>query len=220
MIPVMDVTRALSLLAHDLRSPAAVVAGYARMLREGRLNDEQRAVAHLRIEEAGARIATLCQQASDLAVWLSPRPDTTRQPVELDLVVSRALTRAGLSERMAVAPLPPHVPVFGALDRDALIGAVATVFETTNRRSPDEPHRVAARPVEETAAWDILIGPGSLLTAPALVPGPEHAEPLRPDRSGSSLALLVAEAVIDAHGGRLWTTGPRGDIVGIRLPRG
>ena len=220
MIPVMDLTRALSLLAHDLRSPAAVIAGYARMLREGRLDDEQRAAAYQRIEEAGARLARLGQQASDLAVWTSPRPEAAPQLIELDVLLSRALARAGLDHRLAVAPLPPRTPLLVTLDREALTTSVGAVLDAVSRRAPDDPILVAARPADDAGAWDILSGPSALLTAPTGVFGPEHGEPLRSERGGATLALLLAEAVIDAHGGRLWTAGPRGDIVGIRLLRG
>jgi signal transduction histidine kinase len=219
IITTMELSRVLALLAHDLRSPAAVIAGYSRMLREGRLTAEQEAVAEQRIEEAGARVAMLSQQAADLSQWMGPRADAVRQPVDLDVIISHAMARAGLDARLAVAPLPPRPPTIGTLDREALIGAVGTVLDLACRRSPDDAVRLAARPAPGADAWDILTGPGSLLTTPATVPGPEHGEPLPQDR-GSSLALVVAEAVIAAHGGEIWTTGPSGEIAGIRLLRG
>jgi hypothetical protein len=104
-------------------------------------------------------------------------------------------------------------------DRDALIGAVATVLDIACRRTSDDGVLLTVRPADAARAWDILTGPGSLLTTPATVSGPDRGDALPPDR-GSSLALVVAEAVIAAHGGHLWTAGPSGAIVAIRLLRG
>ena len=68
----MDWPRVCSLLAHELRSPSAVIAGYARMLGEGRLAGDDRAQAYAQIERAATRITAIGRQASDLARWLEP----------------------------------------------------------------------------------------------------------------------------------------------------
>jgi signal transduction histidine kinase len=69
----MDWPRVFHLLAHELRSPAAVIGGYARMLSGGRLNEDDRLQAYAQIERAASRITAIGQQSSDLARWLRPR---------------------------------------------------------------------------------------------------------------------------------------------------
>ena len=48
----MDWPRVFHLLAHELRSPAAVIGGYARMSSGGRLNEDDRLQAYAQIERA------------------------------------------------------------------------------------------------------------------------------------------------------------------------
>ena len=74
----LDWPAVFSLVAHELRSPASVIAGCARMLNEGRLNDEDRLRVYGQIGRAADRVTTIGQQSSDVAKWL--RDVVTRVP--------------------------------------------------------------------------------------------------------------------------------------------
>lgn len=212
----VDEARILAIFAHELRSPAAVITGYARMLREGRLDDAHREAAFQRIEQAGGRVSLIGQYASDLSRWLSPEPDEPAQTIFIDTLLSRAMAQVAAPDRVSQQILEGTARIH-AIDRDALPHAVGLVIETLLAEARDERISVAARPVDAPFAWDILIGPAPVLTAPVEVPGPDAGEPLSAERVGSNLALVVSAAVIAAHGGRFWTAGGRAGLIGLRL---
>jgi hypothetical protein len=220
----MDLPRILEVLAHELRSPAAVISGYARMLREGRLSEDHQADAFHRIEQAGDRVSLIGAQAAELARWLAPQTDpeaeTAPQAMAIEALLARALAQVSNADRVSVEVLSPGPARVHAIDRDALIRAVGITIESVLSGVPDEPVRAVARGADAPFAWDILVAPASFLTAPATAVGPDGGEPLTSERGRANLPLIVTAAVIEAHGGRLWTSGGRRGMIGLRLLQG
>lgn len=215
----MDWPRVFSLLSHELRSPAAVIGGYARMLTEGRLADGDRQQAYAQIERAARRITSIGQQASDLSHWLRPSLEEA-MPIEVSALVAQALARIAAPDRVvtddSIETCALKVP---ALDRAALTNAMTAVIDAVCRETVEDDICIAARADQAGGACDILIGPADVVEAL-----PDHAggdgstaAQMSAEREGLGLALVVSAVVLLAHGGQLSTVGGRRDVVALRL---
>jgi K+-sensing histidine kinase KdpD len=214
----MDWSRVFSLLAHELRSPAAVIGGYARMLSGGRLNEDERLQAYAQVERAAGRITAIGQQSSDLARWLSPALDGAA-PIELHALVTQARSQSAAPERVKTDDsIEQSALRISALDRGALTRAVTTAIDAVCREVAEEDVRMLARVDKDAGACDILVGPADALT------GLDHAPrdsstvtQVSAEREGLGLALIVSAVVLTAHGGQLSTVGGRRDVIALRL---
>ena len=214
----MDWPRVFSLLAHELRSPAAVIGGYARMLSEGRLRDDDRLQAYSQIERAAHRVTSIGQQASDLSRWLRPTVDGT-SAIDLPALIADALDRVAAPERVIIDDSIESCDLkIAALDRDALSAALAAAIDAVCRESADSIISIAARADADGSGCDILIGPTDVVfglrdqatagAAPSTMPA---------EREGLGLALVLSAVVLLAHGGQLSTVGDRRDVIALRL---
>jgi hypothetical protein len=214
----MDWRSTLNLLAHELRSPASVIMGYTRMLREGRLDDEARLQALVQIERAAARLSLAGRQISDLSRWLALGPGVSGHSLPIGALVARAVSGSEASDRISVAVSSAAATmVVQTLDRDSLPDAVGAVVNAVIREALGEPIRLLVRRADPLAACDILVGPATKLAEATDVAGPETGLPFGLDRGGQGLALVVAATVLFAHQGELWTIGGQAGFVGIRL---
>jgi signal transduction histidine kinase len=214
----MDWPSTLNLLAHELRSPASVIMGYTRMLREGRLDDEARLQALVQIERAAARLSLVGRQTSDLSRWLSVGTGSASRSVPIGALVARAVSGSEAPDRISVAVSPAAATMLvTTFDSDSLRDAVGAVVHAVLREGLGEPIRLVARRADLQVACDILVGPSSQLAEAADFGGPEHGSPLGLDRGGQGLALVLAAAVFLAHQSQLWTITGRPGVVGIRL---
>jgi K+-sensing histidine kinase KdpD len=219
----LDLPAVFSLVAHELRSPASVIAGCARMLNEGRLNDEDRLRVYGQIGRAADRVTTIGQQSSDVARWL--RGNATRvptSPLALKTLLQGAITQSRSPERVEILAAD-EANLDGicvtALDRSALLTTVASVVDLVCREVPEGALGVTAGMNEAGTLCDILIGSREGLTtlSPAARSEIMTTEPPL-EAGGMGLALVVSAAVVAAHDGHLLAFPERRDIVGLRLP--
>lgn len=214
----MDWPRVFSLLAHELRSPAGVIAGYARMLSEGRLTSDDQLQAFAQIERAAGRITTISRQASDLSRWLGPEMDGA-SPVAVADLMTRAVAQTAAPARVTIDASPEANALnLPAIDRAALTAAIAAAVDAVCREVSDGGVVISPRVDAEDAACDILIGS---TTALAALPERPSRDPSvtqwSADRSGMGLALVLGAVVVLAHGGQLCSFGERRDVLAIRL---
>lgn len=83
--------RLMGMLAHDLRTPLQVVAGFAEMLEQrldGRLEDAERACLE-RIRESSLSMRHMVEDALSLAALQAGRLRLTRRPTDLEALVRR-----------------------------------------------------------------------------------------------------------------------------------
>jgi K+-sensing histidine kinase KdpD len=214
----VDTATTLRVFAHELRLPASVIQGYARMLRDGALNDADRDRALAQIQQATVRLADLAREASSVAQWLTAPPNGDAGNVEMAAIVDRAVTTATLDvpPAMKVAPATATMRV-ATSNVQALTSALVKILEATGREAPREPLEVQVRQAGP-AACDVLVSPqASASLLQGSVPDGPGAEPVMLVRGGLGLSLLLAAAVLEAHHATLWTqSGSRGIIV--RLP--
>jgi signal transduction histidine kinase len=218
MTTSLDWPRVCSLLAHELRSPSAVIAGYARMLGEGRLTGDDQAQAYAQIERAASRISSISRQASDLSRWLAPATDGAT-PLLCSALMTDAITHSGATARVTVngATESPALWVM-SFDRHALAAALGSAIEAVCRESPDGPIGLCPRVDTTSHSCDILIGPSPALASMASDTTGPSPTPWSADRGGMGLALVLCAAVVTAHGGELQMLNGRRDLLSIRLP--
>jgi len=214
--PLMDWSLTFRLLAHEIRAPIAVISGYTRMLREGRLDGADRSRALEQIESAAARLAQYGRQSSDLGRWLQGL-DGSRQPIAAEDLVTRAVELVTFDEarleRKADGLGGLHVP---CSDGEAVSAALASLMEAAAREAAAEPVRVLVRRGSE--AFEFFAGPAAAARWNDPLQGPEHGEAPGIDRGGMGLAFVLAAAVVQAHGGQIWSMGGRQGLIALRLP--
>ena len=194
----------LTLASHELRGPAGVIRGYLRMLgQEPSLAERPRRVVADTIR-ATDRVVALLDEISELARL----KDEALKPALRSMSL-----RSILNQAVQAVTLPPGYEV--ELD----VVAPADV-----RRRVDEPR---LRAVFETlivtlvrghsgaATIDLCLVKGRASTLITVTPrtlghGPVIDKKLDLSRGGTGLRLPIAEAVVQAHGGRLrerWVAG-------------
>lgn len=238
----MEWPRIFSLIAHELRSPAAVISGYARLIRDGRLPDADRAEALVQIERAAGRLTHLAREASDLARWLSPDDEAPAVACGLEGLMDQAVSRAAAVERVRVeTSLPSDPPATVRLhDPVAVTAAVGSIIDAVAREALDGPVDVRIGLGAPPLTFDILVGPSALwqVSDKAAPPDPKAMnamnamnpmnpmspmspmnidEPVPLDRGGLGLALVLAVAILERHHVRTWAFGPERRGVGVRF---
>ena len=213
----MDWPRVCSLLAHELRSPSAVIAGYARMLSEGRLSGHEQELAYAQIERAANRISAISRQASDLARWLSPTTDVP-SPLLCSALMSDAIGRCTCAERVKADPTVAASSLWiPTLDRQALAGAIATAIDAVSREVPEAPITVTTRTDGAAQSCDIVIGPPQALANMTGTSHPPHLTEWLGERGGMGLGLVLSAAIVLAHGGQLRMYDGHRDVLSVRL---
>jgi hypothetical protein len=211
----MDWPTALAVLAHELRSPAQVISGYTRMLAEGRLEDGQRQRVFHQLESAAGRIGLIGRQVAELAYWQS-RPPAVAHGVTLGDLVTSASSGSASPDRI-LARLSPAAEVMRVrvLDDAALSTALAAILEMASRDVIDDTILVVSRASGSEDTCDLVIGAGSLLPSSGQIPEADGIFSI--ERGGFGLAVVLAVAVLEAHGATLWNVLGRTGIVGITL---
>jgi hypothetical protein len=207
----------LSVLAHELRSPLAVLQGYIRLLQRQRGPMDPESAMLTAMLDATGRLADIGRQASDAAVFLkrSPAEDLGTVPVHVLLDhVGRA------TPDVAIAACPDEVG--SRLIRTANAATLATAIGAVALLAMRE---AGQRTVTVLAADDggqvrLTFLPGTDIHTAAAADASEMATndgPVSFDRGGLGLALVLASYVFDAHGTTVTTRRPSGPI-DLRLP--
>jgi signal transduction histidine kinase len=223
----------LSIVSHELRTPLTSIQGYSQLL-ETRLREElafeSKEMAHLRvIRSQVGRMRRLVDDLLDVS-RIDRRGGVSIEPVDFDLAdeVRAAVDRVAREhpDRTIAVEVEGGLPVHA--DRDRIDQVLSNLLENAVKYSPDGgPVLVSAErrggEVEVRVA-DSGVGISA-----------EHRENVferfyqadgdagRRRFGGLGLGLYISRAIIDAHGGRIWSApnpdAPTGSVFGFRIPR-
>jgi len=222
----------LSIVSHELRTPLTSIQGYSQLL-EARLRTnragESKEMAHVRvIRSQVGRMRRLVDDLLDVG-RIDRRGAVSIETVDFDLAEqiheAVARIRGEHRERHIDVRVPEAIGIHA--DRDRIDQVLSNLLENAVKYSPDGgPITVTAEPRGgeiDVRVADVGIG----------IPD-EHRENVferfyQADgeagrrRGGLGLGLYISRAIIDAHGGRIWsapnTEAGRGSVFGFRIPR-
>jgi PAS domain S-box-containing protein len=221
----------ISIISHELKTPVALIKGYASTLRRPDVQWERSVVEDSLsvIEEEADRLTSLIDDLLDAsrlqAGGLTPHYGDVDVP-RLAARVAERLTRQ-FPERTIRTDFPPNFPVISADEQRISQVIFNLVSNALKYSSPDSPVviRGAAAPGEVILS---VVDQGYGIDEKDLphvferfYRSPETAKRIK----GAGLGLYLAKAVVEAHGGRIWVEsrpgeGTRASFTIPRAPEG
>jgi len=194
----------LSLTSHELRGPAGVLRGYLRLLElDATLGERPRRVM-TEMARATDRLAALLDEISELAHLKDGRIKLSLRSTSLRSVLSQAVQAVDLPDNFdaaldVVAPADVRMRV----DEARLRAAFSTLVVTFARAQPGS--------VSVDLCLSKVRGSAQVVVQPrTLGRGTVIQQAVDFKRGGTGMQLPIADAVIQAHGGRLrerWVAG-------------
>jgi K+-sensing histidine kinase KdpD len=212
----VELSKALNILAHELRGPLGVIQGYLRLLRQRRAQDEDDTRMITAMQDATGRIAALGRQTVDLAATLDHPPVAHGHSRVTDII--------DLAVRHAALPTAPAVRVPDAVggatvrsvDSAAVGAALAAVLQAVSKDAAGAP--VAIVGTERGEEIELRLGPVESVHDDATDDARDsRPEALRLERGGLGLSLVLASYVFDAIGARLTSIAPDGSGIAVAL---
>jgi signal transduction histidine kinase len=223
----------LSIVSHELRTPLTSIQGYSQLL-EARLREElageSKEMAHLRvIRSQVGRMRRLVDDLLDVS-RIDRRGGVSIEPVDFDLAeeVRAAVERVAREhpDRTIGVEVSGTLPVHA--DRDRIDQVLSNLLENAIKYSPDGGPILATA---ERRGGEVEVRVADTGVGIAA----EHRENVferfyqadgdagRRRFGGLGLGLYISRAIIDAHGGRIWSApnpdAPTGSVFGFRIPR-
>jgi signal transduction histidine kinase len=212
---------AFRVVAHELRSPAGVIGGYARMLQSGRLDETGREEALRQLERAAGRLGDLAQQSSELAGWLEPHPDEPMQMLSIGSIIQRAALGAAAPDLVRVmGDAEANELCVRTREPRALSAALSSVIDATSREMERRGSEIAiaARRGERPGWCEIIVGSPAVIDGIKMDPGGDSKFNL--EGGGLGLHMILGAVVLDAHGASLWASRDVRAVTGVRMPVG
>ena len=203
-------------VAHEVNTPLAGVAGFARLLLDETPGDDPRRKLVEKIERQAFRASRLVGSLLDLARG-RPREFARLEPAALaeeaaSALVDETAARRTPLEIVAARPLPA---VSG--HRDALVQVLVNLAKNAleavslPRDAADAPPAVTMRVAAKGGCVEISVednGPGLTDAQAARVFDPFYST--KTAQGGTGLGLAIARDIIQAHGGTLMVTSAAG----------
>lgn len=210
---------AFRVVAHELRSPAGVISGYTRLLKSGRLDADGEASALAQIDRASERLQNLGEAAAGLSHWLEPKT-AAGQTFDVLALVDQAMQLTSAKDRIRVVH-GGHVDHWHVrTDEPAAIAlALAAAINATirERAAATDQLQVGVYNTDAIDRCDVLISTRAFDPAlpPALAASPAFS---LIECGGLGLQVVLASAVLEAHGAEWRSMDGDPGLNGIRLP--
>jgi two-component system OmpR family sensor kinase len=210
--------------SHELRTPLTSIRGYSEMLRRGAEQSPSDAeTARRRIEEESVRMSTLVDDMLLIARLDQGRPLETK-PVNLQTIAWDAVYDARVVAPQRDITLNADSPIVVAGDDTRLRQVVGNLVRNALVHTPQStPIEVAVTTEDSVARMSVTDhGPGLREDQMERIFEPFYrADPSRSrDSGGAGLGLSIVNAVVAAHGGRVWVkeTSGGGATFEVELP--
>jgi PAS domain S-box-containing protein len=217
----------ISIISHELKTPVALIKGYASTLRREDVEWDRNVIADSLtvIEEEADRLAALIDDLLDASRLQAGGLSPNYGEVDIPRLAARVAERATrqFPGRTIRAELPDNFPVVSADEQRISQVITNLVSNAVKYSSPESPVAIrgAAAPEEVT----VTVEDQGFGIAEKDMPyvfdrfyrGPETAKRTK----GAGLGLYLAKAVVEAHGGRIWIESRpgRGTRASFTLPR-
>lgn len=209
----------VTMVSHEVRSPATAIAGIADILkRHEDLDAERRAELLETLGRESRRLARLVSSVLDVEALDQGALSLDITTVDLAQLAHEAVLDARALQKTRVVAEPGN-PVVAA-DRDKVKQVLINLLNNALRFSPDgEFVSIAVTPgTDEVIASVTDKGPGipeahrsKIFKRFGTVPGVKR---------GSGMGLYLSRKLVEAHGGAIWfETGDRGTTFSFKIPR-
>lgn len=210
----------LDRLVHDLKGPLAPLQTAAYLLGRDDLPPERRRDLLDTLERQSRRLGQMIDEAGDWVRASQQRLVSRRGPCELGLLLDTAIGGiAGCTVEPRVSAELVEQVISG--DEVRLLQMLATLIRHASARDPEHPPQlvVAAAP----GGVRITVSDRGPALDPAALAGVLDQPTAMPADAGLGLRLLIASAIVQAHGGSLVAVpgdGDRGLSLVCELPLG
>ncbi len=194
----------LSLASHELRGPTGIVRGYLRLLEQDATLGERPRRVMTEMARATDRLAALLDELVELAHLKDGRLKLNLRSISLRSVLSQAVQAVKLPDNFetdldVVAPADVRIRV-----DEARLRAVFSTLVVTFARAQSGSASIDLRLAKGRTSVQVIVQPRTLGR------GTVVEQPVDFKRGGTGMQLPIAEAVVQAHGGRLrerWVAG-------------
>ena len=219
-----ELSRLLSLAAHEVRNPLSTVLGFIKIvLSRGEISPQHREWLQMAVNSCG-RLQDVANQLSDYARLLSGETRLSRTETDLSKVLRDAVDALPVfADREITVELTTNGPTPVQADNSWLKRAITSVVDalrrevgSTNSLHVQQDHGdYQGKP----AAW-IFIGDTEQMTVLRQQPKDSLGQFEDKERGNLGVTIWIAKWVLNAHGGGLWapSTAPKGGGGIITLP--
>ena len=205
----------ISIISHELKTPIALIKGYVSTLRRDDATWDRAVIADSLevIEEEADRLTELIENMLDASRLQAGGFALRRADVNLSEMAHRLADRfqTQTSKHKIVVDMPDNLPIIMA-DEDRLRQVLSNLLSNSIKYAPEGEIRIYAQ-----------VRSGQIIVCVSdQGPGIQHgdiphifdrfyrsAEAIRQTK-GAGLGLYLAQAIIEAHGGRIWVDSQSG----------
>jgi len=215
----------LSSVSHDLRTPLAVITGTASALLEGNIAETDRRDLTRAILEESERLGRLVTNLLDVTRLEAGAVEPNKEWQHVEEVVGAALARTDrwLAGRAISIDVPASLPLV-SFDSVLVEQVLVNLLENAAKYTPEG----AAIEIAAHEAGDDAVEISVADHGPGLAAGEERRifekfyRAHKGRGGGAGLGLAICDAILSAHGGRIWAENRDGGgaVFRLTLPRG